>query len=177
VRKWSPSQNIRRSLRCHSETGRRTEEAAYGLEGSCRAKRRGKGTDPRRLWILEEVGCRLQEDVPSCSSGTAQEKHLQENSDSGKLRIQEEIDRCRQEDDQLCRSGMAQERRCQKRLYQGQCGTRNQERTDVWEETSAETGMQQRLKEPICSAATTSEEREGNHQLYQRTEQNTAATT
>jgi hypothetical protein len=59
-----------------------TEEAAVKSSGtmkkrhsgpasSCRATRRAKGTDLRRVWILEEVGCRLQERVPSFSSGTA----------------------------------------------------------------------------------------------------------
>jgi hypothetical protein len=31
--------------------------------------RRAKGTNPRKLWIPEEVGCRLQEGVLPCSSG------------------------------------------------------------------------------------------------------------
>jgi hypothetical protein len=49
--------------------------------------RRAEGTDQRKLWIPEEVDCRLQVGVPSCSSGTAQEKYeyLQENSDPWKL--------------------------------------------------------------------------------------------
>jgi hypothetical protein len=60
------------------------DKVALGPASSCRATWRAKGTDKRRLWI-PEVGCRLQEGVPSCSSGTAQEKRLQENSDPGKL--------------------------------------------------------------------------------------------
>jgi hypothetical protein len=34
-----------------------------------KSTQRAKGTDLRILWILEDVGCRLQEGVPSCSSG------------------------------------------------------------------------------------------------------------
>jgi hypothetical protein len=37
------------------------------------------------LWIPEEVGYRLQEDVPSYGSGTAQGKRFHENPDPGKL--------------------------------------------------------------------------------------------
>jgi hypothetical protein len=47
-------------------------EAAQGPTSSCSATQRAKETDPRRLWIPEEVGCGLQKGVPSCSSGTAQ---------------------------------------------------------------------------------------------------------
>jgi hypothetical protein len=32
----------------------------------------------QRLWIPEEVGCRLQEGVPPCKSGMAQEEHRHE---------------------------------------------------------------------------------------------------
>jgi hypothetical protein len=67
-----------------------------------------EGTDPRRLWIPEEVGCGLQEGVPSCSSSTAQEKRFQENSGPGKLWTAEGIGRSRQGDDPLCRSGTTQ---------------------------------------------------------------------
>jgi hypothetical protein len=63
--------------RCRSETGQRTEEAAERPEDSCRVTRRAKGTDPRRLWIPEDVGCRLQDDDPLCQSGLAQEVHSQ----------------------------------------------------------------------------------------------------
>jgi hypothetical protein len=56
--------------RCRSETGQWTEEAAEGQEASCRAMRGARGTDPRRLRIPEEVGCRLQEGIPSRFSGT-----------------------------------------------------------------------------------------------------------
>jgi hypothetical protein len=54
-----------------------TTKKRHGLTSSCRVMQRAKGTDPRRLWILEEVGCRLQEGVPLCSR--VQEKRLQEN--------------------------------------------------------------------------------------------------
>jgi hypothetical protein len=37
------------------------------------------------LWIQEEVGCRLQEGVLPCKSGTAKKKPDQENSDPGKV--------------------------------------------------------------------------------------------
>jgi hypothetical protein len=55
--------------RCHSETTQRTEEAAQGPASSCRAMRRAERTYPRRLWIPGEVGCHLQEVIPSYSSG------------------------------------------------------------------------------------------------------------
>jgi hypothetical protein len=45
--------------------------------------RRARGTDPRNLWIPEEVDCRLQEGIPSHNSGTTQEKRLQERTDPG----------------------------------------------------------------------------------------------
>jgi hypothetical protein len=57
------------------------EEAAQEPEAICRATWRAKGTDTRRLWIVEEVGYRLQEGVPSCGSGAEQEKRRQENAD------------------------------------------------------------------------------------------------
>jgi hypothetical protein len=72
---------------------------------------------------------------------------------------------------------MTQEEHSQKSLHQAQCGTRNLERTDVQEETSAETGMQQGHKEPICRSAATSKEREENCKQYQRMEQKTAVMT
>jgi hypothetical protein len=73
------------------------------------AGRRGEPkADPRRLWIPEEDGCPLQEDVPSCSSHMAQEKRLQENFDPGKLWTTETIGCSRQEDDPLCKSGTVQ---------------------------------------------------------------------
>jgi hypothetical protein len=46
---------------------------------SCKAVESAKGIDPKRLWFLKEVGCRLQKGVLLCSSGMAQEKHLQGN--------------------------------------------------------------------------------------------------
>jgi hypothetical protein len=67
------------------------EAAAQGLEASCRAAQRAKGTDLSRLWIPEEAGCRLQEGVLSFKSGMVQEEHLQENLDPGKLRIQKRL--------------------------------------------------------------------------------------
>jgi hypothetical protein len=71
---------------------------------SCRVTRRAKGTDQRRVWILEEVGCCLQEGVPSCSSGTVQGKCIQKNSDLKKLVIQEQIVCHWNEDDPQYRS-------------------------------------------------------------------------
>jgi hypothetical protein len=47
--------------RDRSEIFGNNEEAAQGPVPSCRATRRAKGTDPRRLWIPEEVGCHLQQ--------------------------------------------------------------------------------------------------------------------
>jgi hypothetical protein len=60
------------------------------------------------LWIQKEVGCRLQEDVLSFSSGTVKKERLQKNWDPGKLWTAKEIDRHRQKDDPPCNSGMAQ---------------------------------------------------------------------
>jgi hypothetical protein len=47
------------------------EEAAQGPTYSCRAAWEAKETDLRRLWILGDVGCSLQEGVSPCSSGMA----------------------------------------------------------------------------------------------------------
>jgi hypothetical protein len=102
---------------------------------------RAKGIDLRRLWIPEEVGCRLQKDVSSCNRGTAQEKHLQENSGPGKLWTAEGIGRSRQEDDPQYKSGTEQGTGSQE-IRPGQCGTRNPERTDVQEEMLEGPGMQ-----------------------------------
>jgi hypothetical protein len=74
---------------------------AQGPASSCRAKWRAKGTDPKGLWIPEDVGCCLQEGVLPCSSGMAQGKRLQENLDTGKLWTVEGIAAA-------CRSGTAQ---------------------------------------------------------------------
>jgi hypothetical protein len=65
--------------RGRSEFFRSNEETAQGPASSCRTTQRAEGTDPRRLWIPEEVGCCLQKGVPLCSSGTVQEKPLQGN--------------------------------------------------------------------------------------------------
>jgi hypothetical protein len=110
------------------------EEAAEGPTSSCRTTWRPKGTDLRRLWILQEVGCHLQEGVSSCSSGMVQEKCLQENSDPGKLWTTEGIGRTWQEGDPKYKSGTAQGTLWQE-IRRGQCGTRNPGRTDVQEET------------------------------------------
>jgi hypothetical protein len=58
-------------VKCHRKTGQRIEEVAEGAKPRCRVMRRAKTTDPRRLWIPREVGSRLQEGVPPCSSGMA----------------------------------------------------------------------------------------------------------
>jgi hypothetical protein len=50
------------------------------------------------LWILEEVGCCLQEGVPLCKNGMAQGKRLQENSDPGKLWTAEGIGHWQKDD-------------------------------------------------------------------------------
>jgi hypothetical protein len=60
------------------------EEAAWGPEASCRAMQRDIGNDPRRWWIREEVGFRLQEGVPFCKTGMAKKKPLHEDLDPGK---------------------------------------------------------------------------------------------
>jgi hypothetical protein len=55
-----------------------TMKKEHGPASSRRATRTAKGTDPRKLWLLEEIGCHLQEGVPLCKSGMAQEEHRQE---------------------------------------------------------------------------------------------------
>jgi hypothetical protein len=57
------------------------EEAARGQEPSSRVLREAEGTDSRRLWILEEFGCRLQEGVPPCKSIMVQGIHCQDEWD------------------------------------------------------------------------------------------------
>jgi hypothetical protein len=90
-----------------SENWHRAKDAAHGRASNCRAPRKGKATDPRRLCIPEEVGCRLQEDNPPCRSGTAQGKLRQENLVPRKFWTAEGIGCRRNEDDPLCRSGTA----------------------------------------------------------------------
>jgi hypothetical protein len=75
---------------CEAEQGKiPKEEAAVKSSGTMKKRHRGrhlaagrrgepKETDPRRLRIPEEVGCRLQEGVPPCKSGMTQEEHRQE---------------------------------------------------------------------------------------------------
>jgi hypothetical protein len=46
--------------------------------GGCHISAGLHGTDPRKLLVPEEAGCRLQEGVLLCRSGMAQEKHRQE---------------------------------------------------------------------------------------------------
>jgi hypothetical protein len=116
--------------------------ASLWQASSCRATRTAEGTDPRRLWIPEKVGCRLQEDVPSCSNDMAEEKHLQENSDPGELWTSEGIGHSRQEDDQKYKSVTAQGTQSQE-IRPGQCRTRNPERMDVPQETLEGSRMQQ----------------------------------
>jgi hypothetical protein len=117
-----------------SEIFGNNEEAAQGPASSCRATQRAKGTDPKRLWIPKEFGCRLQKGVPSCSSGMTQDKRLQENSDPGKLWTAEEIGSIRLKDDPEYKCGTAQGTQSQE-IRPGQCGTRNPETTDIREET------------------------------------------
>jgi hypothetical protein len=102
-------------------------------------ERRQKRKEPGESWIQEKVGCRLQEGVPPCKSDMAKKEPLQECSDPKKVRTAEGIGCRTQECAPPCKSGMAQEEHSQKRVHQGQCGTRNPERTDVQEETSAGT--------------------------------------
>jgi hypothetical protein len=54
-----------------------TMKKRHRLASSCRTTQRAKGTNTKRLWISMEVGCHLQEGVPSCSSDTVQQKRLQ----------------------------------------------------------------------------------------------------
>jgi hypothetical protein len=59
-----------------------TEQVVRGLTFSSKAMRTAKGTDPGKLWILEEVGSLLQKDNSPCRGGTAQWK-CREKSDQG----------------------------------------------------------------------------------------------
>jgi hypothetical protein len=45
---------------------------AQGPASSCRAPQRAKGTDARKLWVPEEIGCRLQEYDSPFWNGKAQ---------------------------------------------------------------------------------------------------------
>jgi hypothetical protein len=69
-----------------------------------RATWRAKETDPRKLWIPEEVDCRLQEGVPPFNSGMAQKEQLQEILDPRELWTTEGCDRSRKEGYPLCRT-------------------------------------------------------------------------
>jgi hypothetical protein len=55
----------------HSEIFGNNKEAAQGPTYGCRAECEAKETDPWRLWILGDIGCRLQEGVLLCSGGMA----------------------------------------------------------------------------------------------------------
>jgi hypothetical protein len=126
---------------------------AQGLTSSCRVSQRAKGTDLRRLWILEEAGFHLQEGVPPCSSGMVQRKRLQENLDPGKLWTMDRLSW--QEDDPPCVSCMvngtwAPETR--KRRY---C-TENPEGMDVQDETQERPRMQNQNKGPRHKMTATS---------------------
>jgi hypothetical protein len=132
--------------------------------------RGARETDPRNLWIPEEVVCRLQEGIPSRNSGTTQERCLQERTNPGWVpkkngrRPQRDEPPCttnesRQEDAPLRDSGKTHERQLQaehdsqrnhsqERSHQGQHGTRNLETTDVRMETSAAMEMQRGQEKP-----------------------------
>jgi hypothetical protein len=144
-----PDTEMMQSAVEHQEVPR--EHAAVtpvkGRKKRRKATRRPKGTDPRRLWIPEEVGCRLQEGVPSYSSSTAQEKYFQKNSDRIKLWTAQGIGRRRNEEDPPCKSGMAQAKLRQEGLDQEPGRKRNPETTKGREETVERPGMQQRPKE------------------------------
>jgi hypothetical protein len=57
------------------------EVAAQGPESDCRVPPEAERTDLGKLWIPEEIGCRLQRDNPPVKSGMAQGKCHQEKSD------------------------------------------------------------------------------------------------
>jgi hypothetical protein len=94
--------------RGRSEIFENNKEAAQGPSSSCRATREADETDPRILRIPGEVGCRLQEGVPPCSSGMAEEEPFQEYSDLGKLWTVAGLGRRWNEDEVLYRSRTAQ---------------------------------------------------------------------
>jgi hypothetical protein len=64
----------------------------------------GKETDPEEGWVPKKFGCRLQEGVPPCNSGMAQEEHFKEILDAGKLWTGEGSDCSRSEDYSVCRT-------------------------------------------------------------------------
>jgi hypothetical protein len=70
---------------CRSENWQSAEKAAQGPVPGCRSPPKAKGTEPRRLWIPEEVGSCLQERVLPCKSGVAQEEHHQEQVNQGQM--------------------------------------------------------------------------------------------
>jgi hypothetical protein len=50
-----------------------------------------KGSDPRKLWIPEEVGCHLQEGVPPCNSGMAKKETLRKSEAQKNVGLRKEI--------------------------------------------------------------------------------------
>jgi hypothetical protein len=110
----------------------------YGPESGRGALPENEGKDPGKKQIPEEVGCCLQESVLPCKSGMAKNEPLQECSDPKKVRTAERIGHHTQEGAPPCKSGKAQEEHSQKKVYQGQCGTINPDRTDIQEENHQE---------------------------------------
>jgi hypothetical protein len=56
-----------------------------------------------------------------------------------------------------------------KKEDQGQCCTRNPERTDVWEKTLGETRMQERYKEPRLKGVATSWSKRTSSRIFRKT--------
>jgi hypothetical protein len=64
-----------------------------------------------KKWIHEEVGCRLQEGVPSCKSGMAKKETHHENWDPAKLWTAKGVLPCQNKDDPQCENGTGERTR------------------------------------------------------------------
>jgi hypothetical protein len=62
-----------------------------------------------------EIGCRLQEGVPPCSSGMAEKETLSENWDPRNLWTAQGVGHRWNEDNSSCNSGMAKKETLQKK--------------------------------------------------------------
>jgi hypothetical protein len=113
----------------------------YGPEASCREMWRAKGNNLRKLWIPEEVGCCLQEGVPSCSSGTVQGNIFR------KFWTMEGIGHSWQGDDPLCRSGTTQGTQASEMRKRRYC-IENPKGTDIQDEMLEGPRMQNWNKGP-----------------------------
>jgi hypothetical protein len=161
-----------------------TEEAAMKSSGTMKKRHRGRhlaaerSGEPKKL--TEEIvdpggnGCRLQEGVPPCNSGMAQEKRLQEYSDPGNLWTAAGIGSHRNKTDPPCKSGTAKGTWAPEKRKRCYC-TENPEGMYVQDETLEGPSRQNGNKRPRRQTAAVSEE-EDNHERHRRVELRTVIT-